>query len=197
MENRNSKEIKMAPKNTGIKPTFLTGANAKVLWNGITLAYAANVSYAVATPTIPVEVMGRYEVVTHEPVSYFVSGSMDIVRYTKQAKQLASNGAKSISHASDQGNRPALWAPGHFNPALILNSMTCDIDIFQKFVNAAGVNSTEAAFTITDCRMTSRSAMLDKRGVWFERYTFDGILLRDEGLADDADYSGDNDLEGM
>lgn len=45
----------------GVKPMFLTGANAKIKVNGITLAYCTNLSYSVkvahATPTV----LGMFE----------------------------------------------------------------------------------------------------------------------------------------
>jgi len=178
--------------NVGLKPLFLSGANAKVVWNGLIVAYAANTSYAVATPTIPVEVMGRYEVISHEPISYFVSGSMDVVRYTKFAYEIAAP-TKVPSHANQSGNRPEKWATGHFNPAKILASQTCDLYVAQK-ADQSGQLITQEAFRVTDCRMTSRSSMLDKRGIWFERYTFDGILFVDEGMMEETGYSGDDDL---
>ena len=46
----------------GKKTTLLTGSNAKIKVNGVTLAYATDIGYSTTTHTVPVETMGRYEV---------------------------------------------------------------------------------------------------------------------------------------
>lgn len=66
-------------------PSFITGANAKIVIDDITLAFAQDVSYQVSINTIPIRGMGKLEVSAYEPVSYNVTGSITVVRYTKDA----------------------------------------------------------------------------------------------------------------
>jgi hypothetical protein len=53
----------------GKKPSFITGATAKIKIGNLTMAYAQDVSYSTTVTTIPIETMGRYEVVSNEPVA--------------------------------------------------------------------------------------------------------------------------------
>jgi hypothetical protein len=55
----------------GKTPSFITGATAKIKIGALTMAYAQDVSYNTTVTTIPIETMGRYEVVSNEPVAYF------------------------------------------------------------------------------------------------------------------------------
>jgi hypothetical protein len=69
----------------GVMPSFITGANAKIVIDDITLAFAQDVSYQISINTIPIRAMGKLEVSAHEPISYNVTGSITVVRYTKDA----------------------------------------------------------------------------------------------------------------
>jgi hypothetical protein len=82
----------------GKQTSLITGSNAKVVFDGITLAYATDVQYDVSIQTIPVEVMGKFEVLANEPVAYLVAGSFSVVRYTAAAK------SGNISGAAQGGN---------------------------------------------------------------------------------------------
>ena len=67
----------------GIVPSFITGANAKLKIGNLTLAFATDLSYQITTNSIPVRAMGMIEVAAYEPVSYTVSGTFSVVRYTR------------------------------------------------------------------------------------------------------------------
>lgn len=176
---------------SGLKPSFVTGANAKIQLAGKTMAYAQDVSYAVTVSTIPVETMGRYEVVNHEPVAYFVEGTLSVVRYTANSADMAGS--------ADAGNSINQWGGGAsatastgtpglmFNPGRLTESSTFDISIFQK----GGATDTAVA-KLRDCRFTSKGGQLDKRGILVERFSFNAIYLDDEGTA--VGGSGDTDL---
>lgn len=69
----------------GVMPSFITGANAKIVIDDITIAFAQDVSYQVTVSTIPIRGMGKLEVSAHEPVAYNVTGTITVVRYTKDA----------------------------------------------------------------------------------------------------------------
>ena len=182
-----------------IKPSFVTGANAKIVVGGKTFAYASDVSYAVTVDTIPVETMGRYEAVTNEPVNYTVGGELSVVRYTKVASGTSTT---NPFKTADGGNGPLKSGiGGFFDPASILASATVDIVVFQKKIAAVSTSgasvpapATEQVVKIKDCRMNRLSGGLNKRGLLVERMSFVGVLLD----ANDGDLvsgqSGDTDL---
>lgn len=177
-------------------PSFITGATAKIKAGGLTFAYAQDVSYRVSVDTIPVETMGRYEVVSNEPVNYSVAGELAIVRYTAIAKANNMPG----SNAGGNGLGKANWTTGgkgsdQFDPGNLITSSTWDLAVFQKTVggvDAPVTDSTNKVWTITDCRFNNKSAGLNKRGILVDRLTFVGILASDDSFT--ATNSGDSDL---
>lgn len=192
----------------GIRPSFITGATAKIKAGDKTLAYAQDVTYTVTVSTIPIETMGRYEAVNHEPVAYFVEGSLSIVRYTKDAAGVVT-GESKVASAAEGGNASEKWAPNMFNPGSMIGSKTLDIEIFSKNIGSAGSisqtteTSGQTSSTVTgastisigklrDCRLTSKGGAIDKRGILVERYSFNAILMDDDGMV--ASGSGDTDL---
>jgi hypothetical protein len=182
------------------KPSFITGANAKIKAGGRTFAYAQDVSYQVTVDTIPIETMGRYEPVTHEPVNYTVAGQLSVVRYTNIAKQngmpsAATNGnGLGAVNATTGGNMSE-----HVNPGNLLLSQTWDLSIYQKqqTVSTAGggtAATTESVefITLKDCRFTNKSGAINKRGILVEQFNFVAVLADDDSF--DASRSGDEDL---
>ena len=164
-----------------IRPSLITGANAKIKVGEKVLAYAVNVSYGVQVETIPIETMGRYEVVSHEPISYYVGGSLAIIRYNGEAVVQHPN---SLPNANNSGNKVDNWVNGHFNPATLINSETVDIDILQKIgTRQPGTSASDDIQTIKvmNCRLTSKGGQLSKRGYLIEAYDFVGVLQQDEG----------------
>lgn len=176
----------------GKKPSFVTGANAKIKAGNLTLAYAQDVSYATTVDVIPIETMGRYESVTNEPVGYRVEGNLNIVRYTKIAQQ---NG---MSGAAAGGNGVGKWnfstggvAKEHVNPGDLLASQTWDLEVFQKFDDGGAIGS-ELVIKVKDCRFRSKGGAVNKRGILVESFSFVGILGEDDSFT--ASNSGDSDL---
>lgn len=175
----------------GKKPSFITGATAKIKAYGKTIAYAQDVSYNTSVTTIPIETMGRYEVVSNEPVAYFVDGSLSIVRYTKQAN------TNNMSGTAVTGNQINNWEDGKsdaaFDPSKLIVSESFDLEIFQK--TSAGEEQILVA-KLRDCRMTRKGGGINKRGILVESMSFNAILL-DHGSegTDVVGNSGDTDLE--
>lgn len=165
------------------KPSFITGANAKIKIGGNTLAYAVNVSYGISVETIPIETLGRYEVVTHEPTGYYVGGSLAIVRYNAKAVAESNN---SVVDGADSGNQTETWVTGHFNPAKLLASKTVDIEVYQKMDGVGDVETIK----ILNCRLTSKGGGITKRGHLIEAYSFVGVLAED-GKADGNGFDGE------
>jgi hypothetical protein len=170
----------------GKKPGLITGSNAKIVLGGRTLAYATDIQYSVETSVIPVEVMGRMEVMCHEPIAINVSGSFSVVRYTSFAKN-------NLPDASANGNGVGELAAGGtdlgdmsnaFNPGQILSTSTVDLQIYQRQA-ASGADSggtTQEVIKISDCRLTRLSGSINKRGILMEQYQFVGIMFDDESF---------------
>ena len=174
------------------KPSFITGANAKIKAGALTIAYAQDVSYTVTTTTIPIETMGRYEVVSNEPVAYFVEGSLSVIRYTKVAFD------KGMSGVAQNGNGLGNWnfqtggkGSEHINPGKLLASQTWDMEVFQKHDNNGAIE-TELVDKVRDCRFTRKGAGLNKRGVLVDSFAFVGIMS--DGDSFTSEESGDEDL---
>jgi len=181
------------------KPSFITGANAKILVGGVTFAYCSDVSYQVSVDTIPIETMGRYEAVTNEPVNYSVAGSLSVVRYTKvAATNLMPSVAKNGNGLGEVLPTTGGTASDMINPGNILFSQTWDLAVYQKqestaaSATAPGTITTTQFINITDCRFTRKSASLNKRGILVDRLDFVGILADDDSFT--ASHSGDIDL---
>jgi hypothetical protein len=192
-------------------PTFITGANAKITVDGITFAYASDVSYQVSVDTIPIETMGRYEAVTNEPVNYTVTGDLSVVRYTSLANNTAEthsskgNGLGNVTGTSGENQS------FQFDPGNMLTSSSWDLVVYQKYATGAGLTGTSAiaggttdaaaiatgvsqlgVIRISDCRFNRKAAGINKRGILVDRLSFVGILASDESFA--ASPSGDTDL---
>jgi len=172
---------------SGVTPGFVTGANAKIRVGNITLAYCQDCSYNVTVTTIPIEACGKYEVISNEPVAYFVDGSLSVIRYTEKAV--------GMSGVDSSGNGVGNWklngndgegAKG-FNPGDLLNSETWDLEIYQKH-STGNVQ----VIKLTDCRFTRKGSAINKRGVLVENFQFNAILASDDSFT--ASTSGDTDL---
>ena len=193
-------------------PTFVTGANAKITVDGVTFAYASDVSYQVVVDTIPIETMGRYEAVTNEPVNYTVTGELSVVRYTSLANKTAeTTGTKGNGLGNITGTSTETQS-FQFDPGNMLTSASWDLVVYQKYATSAGLtgtsaissgSSTDAAaiatgvsqlaiIKVADCRFNRKAAGINKRGILVDRLSFVGILASDESFA--ASPSGDIDL---
>jgi len=188
----------------GKKTSLITGSNAKVKINGVTMAYATDVNFDLNVQTVPVEVMGRYEVLSNEPVANYVNGSFSVVRYTSVAKP------NNISGAAANGNGIGRWgnrAGGegaaiagknggmstHVNPGDMLTSTTVDLEIYQKFVNDPNDPAGQTRFKrIKDCRVTRQGGSVNKRGILMETYQFVGEMMDDDSY--ESKSSGEEDL---
>ena len=140
---------------------FLNGANAKIIVNGITLAYATDIAYRISVKHATPRVLGMVEATEITPLYYEVTGSFTIIRY---AKDVANIVASSPNDVNGKGNSIGSWkvqkgnaildavgtlgtgaAEGKthesFVPARIAAGVMCDIEIRQMvdaFVGATG-----------------------------------------------------------
>lgn len=189
----------------GKKTSLITGSNAKIKINGITLAYATDVQYSLSVQTVPVETMGRYEVLANEPIATIVSGSFAVVRYTKAA---GTAGPGKISGAANSGNGVGEWGPqaaspqsagggggmaSHVNPGQLLTATTVDLELYRKSVNDPTDSTGAELFKrIRDCRLTSMAGSVNKRGILMEQFSFVAELIDDDSF--EAQPSGEEDL---
>jgi hypothetical protein len=190
---------------SGKQTSLITGSNAKIVFDGKTLAYATDVQYDVSVQTIPVEVMGKYEVLANEPVAYLVAGSFAVVRYTAAAKPGLISGAAAGGNglgniqgtANSTAPNAALSGGGNsvqMDPGQLLLAKTVDIALFRKKVNnptAAGEQ--EMFMTIKDARLTRMGGSVNKRGVLMEQYQFVAEIAYNDSFV--ASASGENDLD--
>ena len=138
----------------GTRPTFFTGACAKVRLNGKTLAFCQDFQCSVQVLTQTPKVLGKYEGDSVEPLGYQVSGSFTIVRYAKGIRAALANATPKGIAANDAGNGVGNWGSvwggtaGDFfsrngigndgranealDPSKFANGTTFDIQIYQK-----------------------------------------------------------------
>jgi hypothetical protein len=91
------------------RPFFVTGARAKVRLGNAVVAYCTDVSYSVDVVHAVPRVLGMFEGVSVEPISYAVNGTLSVVRYLKGAKDKSSE-KRVIARAGS--NEIGIIAPG-------------------------------------------------------------------------------------
>lgn len=189
---------------SGVKPFFITGANAKVKVNDKTLAFCTDLSYSVSVLTQTPKILGMYEGSSVEPLGYTVSGSFSVIRYAKDAKSnvgSAPNGAAGNDAGNGVGNWGSQWGGGlgsffarngvgndgraneALDPSKFANSTTFDIQVYQKtqggdigVANIRNVRITQADFTMT------------KKGAAVQRFNFVALYVDEDSFV--ADFSG-------
>lgn len=166
------------------KPNFVVGARAKISIDGKTLAFATNVNYTVDVTHVPVEVLGAYEVISYEPVGYRVSGTLTVVRYSKNTT------LSGVPGAVEAGNSPfahvgtsaaEAGVPAAFNPAQLLLSSTFDVEVFDRRAgDPAATTAPQSIAKITDARLERRSGGLNAKSLLEEQFSFNGIIFADD-----------------
>lgn len=186
----------------GLKPFFLTGANAKVQVNGVTLAFATNLSYSVtvnhATPTV----LGMYEPSSVEPLGYIVTGSFSVIRYvadvtsdisgkdpegvSRRGNGVGSFGKESFSEKLGQAfniKKPDGRAYENLNPAALNKATTFNIEVYQKTENGQ-----RSVARIRDARITKADFNLNSRSAATQTFSFTAIYADEDTFL--ADFSG-------
>ena len=184
---------------SGIRPFFLTGANAKVKVNGRVLAFCTNLGYSVTV---------NHESPVHfyfsvGAVSYEVTGSFSVIRYI--AGVVTDNDNATISGVQDVGNGLGAWGPegtadrlkaglklsgadgrayDNLNPAKLDQSTVFDIEVYQQLATG----ESRAVARIRNCRILRSDFNLAKRGVAQESFQFKAIYADEDSFL--ADTSG-------
>lgn len=189
---------------SGVKPFFITGANAKVKVNDKTLAFCTDLSYSVSILTQTPKILGMYEGSSVEPLGYTVSGSFTVIRYAKDAKSnvgSAPNGAAGNDAGNGVGNWGSAWGGGlgsffarngvgndgraneALDPSKFANSVTFDIQVYQKTQSGEiGVAN------IRNVRITQADFSLTKKGAAQQRFNFVALYVDEDSFV--ADFSG-------
>jgi hypothetical protein len=187
---------------SGIKPFFITGANAKVRVNDKTLAFCTDLSYSISVLTQTPKILGMYEGSSVEPLGYTVSGSFSVIRYAKDAKSNVGGAPKGVADAGNGvGNWGSAWSSGlgsffarsgvgndgraneALDPSKFSNSVTFDIQVYQKTPGGdIGVAN------IRNVRITQADFSLTKKGAAVQRFNFSALYVDEDSFV--ADFSG-------
>jgi len=191
----------------GQVPFFLTGANAKIKVNGVTLAFVSNLSYNVDVPHFAPKVLGVYEGDTLEPLGYSIRGQFSVIRYLEGSKKTAGEG--TVRNVDNSGNGLGSWtvnrdeemdtlartlgSPGddrawqNLDPSSFANGTSFDIEVHQKIKNILS-----PAFRLRGVRITGVQGTLSKKEVYGQTFSFQAQYFDDDSLI--ADPSGQGQL---
>lgn len=179
----------------GVRPFFLTGANAKIKVNGKTLAYCTNLAYSVKVKHAAPKVLGMYEASSVEPLGYEVTGQFSVVRYIADAA--TQTGGKNPDGTTNTGNGIGQWGTNNvsfsnlvdgrayenLNPKRLATATTFDIEVIQK---TQGQNVTAAK--IRNVRITQADFNLSKKAAATQTFNFVAIYADEDSFL--ADFSG-------
>jgi len=191
---------------SGIRPFFITGANAKVKVNDKTLAFCTDLSYSISVLTQTPKVLGMYEGSSVEPLGYTVAGNFTVIRYAKEAKgTIKGTTPNGVVTGNDAGNGIGNWGAawggkgGDFlarnglgndgranealDPSKFSNGVTFDIQVYQKTRNGElGVAN------IRNVRITQADFSISKKGAAMQRFNFVALYADEDSFV--ADFSG-------
>lgn len=190
-----------------ISPFFITGANCKIKVNGLTLAFATDLSYSVSVPHTRARVLGMYEVDSLEPTGYDVQGTFTVIRYISDLKsRLESLGISAPDGVSDLGNGIGSWTSinagssvakklGNGNdgradkslvPSSLQDAVTFDIEVYQK-IPQDGILGVSR---IRNARIVQAQAQITKRGLMTQVFQFSAQFLdEDSFLANSSSFT--------
>jgi hypothetical protein len=176
---------------SGKKPFFLTGANAKIVVNNKTLAYATSVSYSVSVNHATPIVLGMYEATSVEPLSYTVSGQFSIIRYVADIKNSGINGIADNSTGNGIGNWKSYDSPvdikylsdsrtnESLNPGRLENAIGFDIQIYQGSTSVT---------RIRNARIVQANFSVSVDSLAQQTFSFQALYADEDSFL--ADFSG-------
>lgn len=193
-----------------VAPFFVTGANCKLKVNGVTLAYATDLSYSVSVPHARARSLGSYETNSFEPLGYDVAGSFTVVRYVDDLKsRLQKLGLSVPSNVSNLGNGVGGWttlrdnsaggillsglgngtdgrADRSLDPASFQDGVTFDIEIYQKMPNGDSLGIAR----MRNARITAMNSSISKRSNMIQSFQFIAQFLDEDSFLADASSIG-------
>ena len=186
-----------------MKPFFLTGANAKIKVNNLTLAYCTNLSYSVQVNHATPRVLGMYEPTSVEPLSYIVTGSFTVVRYVAEVKN--NTKGKKPKGVDEGGNGIGNWGPDglskrlasglstkatdgraydNLNPSKLDKATGFEIYVFQKLHDG----DLQSVARIRDARITRADFNIGTRAPATQTFQFTAVYADEDSFL--ADFSG-------
>lgn len=189
----------------GLAPFFLTGANAKVVLNGKTLAFCTDLSYSVQVNTVTPKVLGMYEGSSVEPLGYQVTGSFSIIRYMKDiegGRAVVPNGVTPNDAGNGVGNWGSAWGSGigsflanagvgndgraneALDPSKFDHGVTFDIQVYQKSPDG----SQHGVVNIRNVRVTQADFSISKKTPAMQRFNFVALYADEDSFV--ANFSG-------
>src|ERR1035437_3837033 len=93
----------------GTRPFFITGDKLKILLDGKTVAFATDLTCSIQIAHQTPHVLGMYEAVSVEPLSYNVTGSFSIIRYVHNAIGNIGGTPPPGTNPADAGNSAGTW----------------------------------------------------------------------------------------
>ena len=167
---------------SGKKSFFITGANCKIKVNGVTLAFATDLSYSVNIPHQSMKTLGLYEADTQEPLSFNINGTFTVIRYIDGMKNKnrncpngvsnKGNGIGSFTNNDVIGNTVGNFsnegsAHQSLDPSKLSKSSTFDIEVYQKVPGASeqGLSGATADFLQGRTSGFTRGSNADTLGV--------------------------------
>ena len=182
----------------GMKPFFLTGANAKIKLNDHTVAFATDISYRVEGKHADPRILGMYEGHSLEPLSYYVSGSFSIIRYAADATDRISG--KNPFGVSGKGNGIGAYDPtsgdslavnvgpradlrNTFNPRQLERASGFLMEIFQK--DQGGENPIAR---IKGMRIEAADFSMSKKNPAVQKFNFKALYVDEDSFL--TDFSG-------
>ena len=193
---------------SGIKPFFVTGDKLKIKLDGKTVAFATNLTCSIQIAHQTPHVLGMYEGVSVEPLSYNVSGSFSIIRYVHNAIGNIGVAPPGVNPL-DVGNSAGTWGSGGYgnvlstiggingrayealNPASYSQGTSFDIEVYQKFAddaNATGTSNVLGVLKIRNARITKADFDVSKKSPGMDRFDF--VALYVDGDVTQAQASG-------
>lgn len=191
---------------SGLRPTFITGATAKIRLNGKTIAFCQDFNCSVQILTKTPKVLGKYEGDSVEPLGYLASGSFSIIRYAKGIREANKNGVPFGLAENDAGNGVGNWgtvwggklgdlaarngigndgrAHEALDPSKFATSTTFDIQIYQKVADSEPLG----ILNVRNARITHADFGLQKRSAAVERFQFVALYVDGDGFV--ANSSG-------
>lgn len=184
-----------------LAPFFLTGACAKVRVNDKTLAFCTDVSYSVSINHASPKILGMYESVSLEPLSYEVNGTFTIIRYAADVGPTNRNlGFSTPNGVADSGNGIGAIGPTNIlaqqigndgrafealDPSTYQKGTFFNIDVSQKMADG----STHGVARIRSCRIVRADFTLGgKTQPAMERFTFKALYVDEDSFL--AGFSG-------
>lgn len=195
---------------SALVPFFVTGANAKVVLNGKTLAFCTDLSYSVEIVHGSPILLGNYEPANIEPLSYKVTGSFTILRYIADLKSVyTSAGYKTPNGVSDTGDGVGAWGKANgsslgsviggtltdgqanqaLDPSTFDSAVKFDIQVYQKLPTVIG-GGLYAVSQLRGVRITRADFVMSKKQPTMQRFNFTAVYADEDSFLANASGQG-------